>query len=247
LSRSDYDGRRMGEEQTSTVSVSVVVACAEPFFGEALAAALAVRPPLRVVQRFTDEAEAVAAARDVRPDVVVSGLELGDGSGLSLARQLRDVCHTVLLTSEHEGDVLFDAVEAGAMGCVHHEAGIDTLSHLIGQAARGQFVVTPDRLLDTLKRAHARTARRTAGTSRVERLTAREREVLVLLASGLDNVGIGRRLYLSPQTVRTHVGNILKKLQVHSRAQAVRIALEAGITDGGAEVLHLEGPELGRS
>jgi DNA-binding NarL/FixJ family response regulator len=240
------DPGRAASPDQSSVPVAVVVACAEPFLCEALNTALTSRPPLEVVGRTTDELAAAAAVEEFRPQVVLAGRELATGSGLSLARRLRDACRTVLLTRRHEGDILFDAVEAGAMGCVHHDVGLDELVPLIRQAAEGTFALAPSRLHEVLKRALARSRRQAAGASRLEGLTAREREVLALVASGSDNVVIARRLYLSPQTVRTHVGNILKKLRVHSRAEAARVGLEAGLGDSAAAaVLHLEGPELG--
>ncbi len=78
----------------------------------------------------------------------------------------------------------------------------------------------------------------------MSRLTEREREVLQLLADGLNNAGIAQRLHLSAHTVRTHVGNIMRKLEVHSRSQAAWLALRAGKTGRSVEVFHIRGPDL---
>lgn len=228
------------------MTVAVVVACAQPLLCEALAATLSSRAPFEVVASTTEESAAVEAAQRLGPAAVLASLELGGGSGLTLARKLLGVCPTLLLTRLHEGDILFDVVGAGAMGAVHHDSGLDELADLLGQVAAGRFALAPDRLGDVLRRAVARQTARADPAARVDVLTAREREVLTHLAQGLDNAVIARRLYLSSQTVRTHVGNILKKLDVHSRAQAARVALEAGIGRAGVDVLRLEGPELGR-
>jgi DNA-binding NarL/FixJ family response regulator len=227
----------------SNVTIRVLIADPQPFFCESLAAALE-GLQVDVVAWTTDEVDASALVSSNAPDVLLTEVDLDAGSGLSLTRRLRDGTKTVVLTRRHEGDVLLDAVAAGALGCVGHDVAVDKLAILIGQAADGRFAVQADRLHETLRRAVARRTNE-GPVSAVARLTGREREVLALLASGLDNDEIAGRLYLSPTTVRTHIGNILRKLEVHSRADAVRIAVAAGEgRDARERVLHITGPEL---
>lgn len=232
-----------GSSYYSGVAVSVLIVDPEPFFCEALEAALAERAGIDVVGWTTDERAALRLAEQRSPDVVLIELELSGGSGLSLCRRLRDFSAAVVLTRAHEGDVLIDAVSAGAMGCVGHHVSLDVLIEQCRRAAEGRFAVDQGRLHEMLKRV-ATNASQAAPASPLDRLTAREREVLRLLAEGLDNDGIADRLYLSANTVRTHVGNLLKKLGVHSRAEAVRIALRAEPKNAMVQVLRIEGPDL---
>lgn len=214
----------------------------QPFFGEALAAGLADDPELDVVGRTTDEREAARLAETLGPHVVLTELGLAAGSGLNLARQLGDRARVIVLTRGQEGDVLLDAVLAGAAGCLGHDLGLGAIAEAVGRAAAGHFVLNDDKLHSTLLRASEAAGGDAPG---IGRLTPREREVLRLLARGLDNQAIARALYLSPHTVRTHVGNILRKLEVHSRADAARVAIRAWESEEGAQVVRIEGPELG--
>jgi DNA-binding NarL/FixJ family response regulator len=220
--------------------ITVLIADPSPFFCEALAAALPDND-LRVVGWTTDERRAADISLKSDPDVVLTEVALAAGSGLSLSRRLRDR-KVLVLTRGHPGDALLDAVEAGAWGCLGHSLSVERLREQIAEAAGGRFVVEIDRLHDTLRRASVRGT----GEAHVElaRLTGREREVLRLVAEGLEDDAIGRLLYLSPHTVRTHVGNILRKLALHSRADAARLALRSG-EGHRAEVLRIQGPELG--
>lgn len=215
----------------------------QPFFCEALAVGLA-RVGAEVVGWSTDERDAARLAATRRPDVVLTELELDQGSGLSLMRRLRGEVPTVALTRLPEGEVLLDIATAGGLGCLSHDLSVDTVATRADLAASRVFAVAPERLHDALVTA-ARVAR--AGRSDpLARLSGREREVLSLLAEGLDNHAIGDRLHLSTHTIRTHVGNILKKLRVHSRAEAARLALRADPRAEGVSLLRIHGPDLYR-
>jgi DNA-binding NarL/FixJ family response regulator len=181
-------------------------------------------------------------ASDGRVDLVLSELELLGGSGLSLTRRLGERASVILLTRRHEGDVLIEAVEAGAMGCISHAVSIDELGELIRSAAEGRFVVPPDRLLGALRRV-SKTLHE-GDRSIVATLTSREREILRSVALGLEDQAIAGTLYLSTKTVRTHVTNILRKLGVHSRAEAARVGLSSGIAGRPTDVVHIEGPAI---
>lgn len=214
----------------------------QPFFCEALSTALE-RTGAGPVWWTTDEVEAERIAGESAPELVLSEIELSDGSGLGLARRIGERTRVVILTRHDEGEALFDAVAAGAAGCVGHGLGVDGLAELVRGHARWSFVVDPLRLRDALRRSLAVRSRAPGRDNLHTLLTAREREVLTMIAAGLDNDGIARRLHLSPHTVRTHAGKILKKLGVHSRADAARVALHATAGEG-VDVLHIEGPSL---
>jgi DNA-binding NarL/FixJ family response regulator len=226
------------------VTVRILVVDPQPFFCEALRAALSDSSDVDVVGCATDEVEAERIIVERSPDVVLTEVELAPGSGINLIRRLGDGTRGVVLTRRHEGDVLLDAVGAGAVGCLNHDLEPGELTSMVARAAGGQFVIGEDRLHDALRRASAARGL-DPGYSRLALLTGREREVLHLLARGLDNRAIAVQLHLSAHTARTHVGNILRKLGVHSRADAARLALREA--DSETHVLRIRGPDLGPS
>ncbi len=203
------------------------------------------QPEVDVIGWTTDELDAARIALEGKPDVLLTEVLLKEGSGLSLARQLGNEIGVVILTRGHEGDILLDAVAAGAGGCLSHSLDVGRLAELTTRAAAGRFVVDDGRLHEALRRAARGRTREDGPPDAAGRLTSREREVLLLLARGMDNDGIAQALHLSPHTARTHVGNILRKLEVHSRAEAARLVLRDIV--GGEGVLWIEGPDLGTS
>lgn len=226
------------------MALRVLIADPQPFFCTALAAALGADERFEIAGWAVDEREAERLAAHARPDVLLCEVSLAPGSGLSLMRRLGERPHVLVLTREQIGDVILDAVEAGALGCVGHDASVAELAEAIEGVGAGRFTIEPERMHAALRRISANRDGRGAEPAALSRLTPREREVLRLLARGLDNEEIGAQLYLSAHTVRTHVGNILRKLGAHSRAEAARIALRVGVADPGMRVLRIEGPRL---
>ncbi len=215
----------------------------QPLFCEALTSTLAEDGRVEVVAWTTNEREAVALATSAAPEVILTELELAPGSGLNLVRRLRDRARVVVLTRRDEGEVLLDVVAAGAVGCLSHSLVPGELARLLVESTSGGFVLDARRLLQTLRGAAAQPP---AGAARPElaRLTPREKEVLELVARGLDTRGIAEALYLSPETARTHVRNVLRKLGVHSRVEAARLALRSGLSPPEGGVLRILGPDL---
>jgi DNA-binding NarL/FixJ family response regulator len=228
----------------SNVTVRVLVVDPQPFFCEALRAAFTGSNDIEVIGSATDELDAERIALEQSPDVVLTEADLDGGSGLSLSRRLGERSATLILTRRHEGEVLLDAVSAGAKGCLGHDLDIGDLARHVMRAAEGRFVLDEDRLYGTLRRASALRIANQEGSPKLTALTPREREVLALLAGGLDNQAISERLHVSTHTARTHVGNILRKLGVHSRAEAARLALQEGEGPPSTHVLRIRGPEL---
>jgi DNA-binding NarL/FixJ family response regulator len=235
---------REQDDYDTSVTVRVLIVDPQPFFCESLVAALGDYPDIEVVGWATDELQADRLTTQLSPDVVLTEVDLAVGSGLSLVRRIADQTRAVILTRGHEGDVLLDAVGAGAIGCLSHELEVEGLTTHLARVTEGGFAIDQDRLFGSLKRASAAHAERGAGSPRLALLTPREREVLTLLARGLDNHAIARHLHLSTHTARTHVGNILRKLEVHSRADAARIALREGHGGSDTDVLRIRGPDL---
>jgi len=226
------------------MALRVLIADPQPFFCAALAAALSSGDRFDVAGWATDERDAERLVARTLPDVLLCEVSLAPGSGLSLARRLGERPRVLVLTREHIGDVILDAVEAGALGCIGHESSVAEVAEAIENVGAGRFTIDADRMHAALRRISANRDGRGAEPAALSRLTPREREVLRLLARGMDNEEIGAQLYLSAHTVRTHVGNILRKLGAHSRAEAARIAVRVGVADPGMRVLRIEGPKL---
>jgi DNA-binding NarL/FixJ family response regulator len=217
----------------------------QPFFGDALAVALRLRG-IDVVETTTDEREAERIATEGSIDVVLTELELSAGSGYRLIKRVHERTRALVLTRADEGAVLLDVVRAGAVGCVGHGASVDELHAALSAALEGGFGVVHRRLGEMLRVAASEAGRDPRGGT-VTSLTAREREILTLVAQGLDNAAIGARLYLSADTVRTHVGRIMRKLGVHSRAAAARAAVSAGLVPTASRATRISGPDLTRT
>ncbi|MBS1698301.1 MAG: response regulator transcription factor [Actinobacteria bacterium] len=167
--------------------------------------------------------EAVAAADRLHPDVVLCDLRLGEGmDGVATTAALRALPNPpavlILTTFDHDAQIV-RAVEAGAAGYLLKEVGVDVISRAIVDAAAGASVPTPggdERLVAALR------------ASRVE-LTAREQEVLALVAEGLSNREIAARLFVAEATVKTHIVHLLDKLDADSRTGAVSEARRRGL------------------
>jgi len=207
-------------------AIRVLVIDDHAVFCQALSAVLALEPDIQVVGTGGSVREAVDGARTLQPDVVLLDVHLPDGSGVNAIRPIkadRPQTQIVVLTSDEEEDVLGSAVQAGVTGYLSkHEATAQVLQ-AVRAAARGEALIPPH-LLGRLLRG----MRRPAPPAKSTPLTPKELQVLQELAQGQDNDRIATTLVMSPNTVRTHVQNILGKLNVHSKLEAVTLALREG-------------------
>jgi DNA-binding NarL/FixJ family response regulator len=206
--------------------IRVVLVDDHAVFTDALTTVLNLEPDLRVVGRGGSVKEALEQVRLHQPDVLLLDVHLPDGSGIDAVQAIkRDFPKTqvVLLTSDEEESVLRDAIASGVTGYMSkHEATPQVLQAVRG-AARGEALIAPY-MLNRLLEGMARPAAPAASTP----LTPRELGVLNELALGHDNLKVAERLGMSPNTVRTHVQNILSKLKVHSKLEAVTKAIREG-------------------
>jgi DNA-binding NarL/FixJ family response regulator len=209
--------------------VRVLVADDHPVVRAGLRALLSAEPGLAVVAEAGSGEETVAAARQQQPDVVLMDLRMPGAGGLAAIRQLSAdlprIRVLVLTTYDSDADIL-PAVEAGAAGYLLKDTPRDTLVGAIFAAARGETVLAPSvagRLVHRLRSApgEAPAARET--------LSARETEVLALAGRGLTNAQIGRELFVSEATVKTHLLRAYAKLGVSGRTAAVTRAMELGV------------------
>ena len=191
-----------------------------------LAMVLDGQPDIEVVGVAGTVAEVCQLSTTLRPHVVLMDYALPDGDGVTATAAIKAAqpnVNVVMLTSYVDEEVLVAAIEAGCSGYVTKHKGAQELTTAVRLAANGEALVSPDmlaRLLPRLRRSH-----QGVGSD----LTPREREVLDLLADGSSKEAIAERLFLSTNTVRNHIQNILIKLGVHSRLEAVALASREGL------------------
>jgi two-component system, NarL family, response regulator LiaR len=191
-------------------------------------ALLEVKPGVEVVGEASDGAEAVAQAEALKPDVVLMDLVMPGMDGIEATRQITDLipeAHVVVLTSFAADDKLFPAIKAGASGYLLKDSGPEELLQAIRQVHRGESSLHPAvarRVLHELAHPPER-------PPAAEPLTERELDVLKLLGLGLINQQIAQRLGISEATVRTHISNIVGKLQLAGRTQAALYAVREGL------------------
>lgn len=210
----------------------VLIVDDHPLFRSGLKAALESTGGTDVVAEAATAAEALEAVARQIPDVVVMDLALPDASGIDVTRQLTALhpgLPVLMLTMSDDDGSLLAALQAGARGYLVKGAGAGEVLHAVRTVAAGGAVFGPQ----TAARLTAllREGRRHDAEQLFPALTAREAEVLELIARGLDNHRIARQLVLSEKTVRNHVTHIFDKLQVTTRAEAVARARDAGLGD----------------
>jgi two-component system nitrate/nitrite response regulator NarL len=206
--------------------VRVLIADDHPLFRDGTARAVAAWPELEVVGQAADGQEALELIRETSPDVALLDLRLPGLDGLAVAAAIAEEglqTRVLILSAFAEEDLVYRALEAGVAGYVTKDAGRDDLGRAVLQASRGGTVLAPE-----LAGAVASQIRQRARAD-LPLLTDREREVLALLCEGLSAPQIGRQLYLSTATVKTHLAHLYAKLEVSDRAAAVAVALRRGL------------------
>jgi len=212
-----------------TDPVRVLIADDHPLFRDGLAALLRAAPDTELAGAAATGTEAVGLAGQVQPDVVLMDLRLPGLNGIEATRQIvADSPHTavVVLTMFDDDDSVFAALRAGARGYLLKGADQDEIRRAVQAAAAGEAIFgagIASRVLAYF------TAQPTLAPAPFPQLTEREREVIELVAQGRSNAMIAARLQLSQKTIRNNVSNILAKLQVADRAQAIIRARDAGL------------------
>ncbi len=210
----------------------VVVVDDHPLYREGLVTALSMVDGVEVVGEAADGAEALELALRLAPDVVVMDLNLPRIGGIEATRRITAELPgtAVLVLTMLEGDdALFAAMRAGARGYLLKGADRQEIARALETVANGEVVFSAT-LASRVLAWFARGGRVTAAP--FPELTDREREILDLVARGLTNAAIARRLVVSGKTVRNHVSNVFGKLHVADRAEAVARARDAGLGDG---------------
>jgi DNA-binding NarL/FixJ family response regulator len=211
--------------------LSVVVADDEALVRHGLRLVLELDPGLVVVAEASDGLEAVARAREHRPNLVLLDIRMPRLDGIEATRRIAqdpDLVDTraVVLTTFADDTLLVDAVRAGASGYLLKSMPPDDIRTSVRAAAAGQTTIAP-LLVERLLREHA--DRRVTPSPRLETLTQRETDVLRQIAAGRSNLEIAQKMFVSEGTVKTHVAAILRKLGLRDRTQAAVAAYELGL------------------
>ncbi len=206
--------------------IRIVIADDHAVVRQGLKMFLGLDPELEIIGEAVDGKQAVQLAHQLQPDVVLMDLLMPAMGGVeattAIRRELPDV-EVIALTSVLEDSAVIGAIRAGAIGYLLKDTESDELIRSIKAAAAGQVQLSP--------KAAARLMREVRAPESPETLTERETEVLRLLASGQSNKEIAQTLYIGEKTVKTHVSNILSKLNVSSRTQAALYAARIGLVD----------------
>jgi DNA-binding NarL/FixJ family response regulator len=186
-----------------------------------------VAPPVHTAE------EAIRLAEEHLPDVVLMDIVFKGGgmTGIEATRKIKEASpstNVVIMTAHDDDRLLVEAVEAGASGFLSKDEAAEDLLSAAKSAADGEVLIDPATLTRLLAQVARQREEERGALRLLGDLTDREREILGLLAKGMRNDDIAKALYISPQTVQTHVRNILGKLRVHSKLEAVAFAVRHG-------------------
>jgi DNA-binding NarL/FixJ family response regulator len=201
-------------------------------FRQALAFMIDREPDMAVVRQAGSLAEARADFGGI--DVAVVDLNLPDGNGSDLIPEIRRAnadSLALILTAIRDGGDIALAVEAGAAGTMHKSAPIADIIHAIRRLGTGQMLLSPREVLELVRVASLHRAEARETRAIMSRLTPRELDVLHALARGCSDKDMAREMHLSIETVRTHMVNILNKLEAHSRLHALVLAIQYGLVE----------------
>lgn len=226
-------------DAVDTTDLTIVLADDQELVRAGFRVILESEPGFRVIGEAPDGARAVEAVRTLHPDVVCLDVQMPGVDGLEAARRiaaLPDPPAVLILTTFDSDDALFQALEAGASGFLLKNASPERLIDAVRTVAAGDALLAPDVTRRVISRATAapvasgRAPDRSGDAALASAgLTERETEVLRLLARGLSNAEIAAELYVGDATVKTHVSNVLQKLALRDRIQAVVWAFEHGV------------------
>ncbi len=217
--------------------IRVLLADDQALVRAGFAALIDAQDDMAVVGQAGDGAEAVRLVGELRPDIVLMDIRMPGTDGLAATRaiaadeRLVDVRVIVLTTFELD-EYVFEALRAGATGFLVKHTEPAELIRALRTVAAGEALLSPG-VTRRLIAEFAGRAKAPPASSRLDSITAREREIVALVAQALSNDEIAERLFLSPATVKTHVNRAMTKLDVRDRAQLVVLAYEAGVVRPG--------------
>jgi two-component system NarL family response regulator len=209
--------------------IRVLVVDDHALFRRGLEMVLEQEPDIEVVGEASDGAEALEKAVETAPDIVLMDVRMPKRGGIDACTAIKDAVPSakiIMLTISDEEADLYDAIKAGAMGYLLKEISIEEVASAIRAVHGGQSLISPS-MASKLLNEFASMIKRSDERQQVPtpRLTDREMEVLRLVAKGMNNRDIAKQLFISENTVKNHIRNILEKLQLHSRMEAVVYAV----------------------
>jgi DNA-binding NarL/FixJ family response regulator len=209
--------------------IRVLVVDDHALFRRGLQMVLGSETDIEVVGEASDGAEAIAVATETTPDIVLMDVRMPRRGGIDATTAIKDAVPSakiIMLTISDEEADLYDAIKAGAMGYLLKEISIEEVASAVRAVHHGQSLISPS-MASKLLTEFASMIKKTDERQQVPtpRLTDREMEVLRLVAKGLNNRDIAKQLFISENTVKNHIRNILEKLQLHSRMEAVVYAV----------------------
>ncbi len=199
-----------------------------------LATILKIKPDLKLVGEASNGQEALEVCAQVQPDVILMDLIMPEMGGVEATRILRERypgVQIVALTSFQEKELVREALQAGAISYLLKNISADDLAAAIREAHAGRSTLAPEAIQALIQNDRQASGPGEDSSDRYG-LTDREREVLTLMVAGLNNPDIAERLVVSRSTAKAHVSNILSKLGVSNRAEAVALALQQNLTAG---------------
>ena len=211
--------------------ITVVIADDHRSFGEALEVALDKERDLRVIEVVTDGQSAIDSASKEHPDIVLMDLQMPGVDGIEATRRIHDETAgtaVIILSGQADEISLARAIQAGARGYLNKTEAVVGLADAIRRAHRGEPLHTSAEVEESLKRLRRRRAQDGNLSQRIERLTPRELEILQRMADGDTPETIATELGMSKHTLRTHTQNVLTKLGVHSKLDAIVAAIRYG-------------------
>ena len=199
---------------------------------DGLAMLLGLLPGVEVVGTASDGEQALAMVEELRPDVILMDLRMPRMDGVEATRRLRGSgVKVIVLTTYADDRSVIDALRAGAIGYLTKDASAEEIQQALEHVASGQAALDPA-VQHLLIEAIASSGSSSASSSLPDGLTAREAEVLALIAEGLSNTDIATRLVVSEATVKSHINHLLPKIGARDRAQAVAYAYRHGLAPG---------------
>jgi DNA-binding NarL/FixJ family response regulator len=216
--------------------IKVLLADDQPLIRAGLAMLLSAEPDIEIVAEADDGLAAVNEAARLHPDVVLMDVRMPGMDGVEATRAITggsDDVRVLILTTYHVGEAVYAALRAGASGFLLKDAAPDELVAAIRAVASGEAWLDPAVARGLLDEFAARPDWHRRTSADLQELTAREVEVLVLVAHGLSNVEIAERFVIGEATVKTHVSRIMMKLGLRDRAQAVMVAYQSGLVQPG--------------